>query len=249
MEEMAQAALDKGMYAIGFSSHSTMPFECGWTMRGAPIDVYLAEAARVRELFVGKLDVLAGLELDYHSDVPIDGLDYVVSSTHFVLKDGDYLPVDESGARISADADKYYGGDVFGYIRDFYEDVSHLADRGPCVIGHFDLVTKFNEGGCMFDESDPRYIGPATDALEALAKKDVVFEINTGAIYRGSRLSPYPSAVLLGRIAELGGRVILASDAHCTDAIAYKFDEAAEYAAAAGIKNIEKYPPKFVPAK
>lgn len=181
--------------------------------------------------------------------MPIDGLDYIVSSTHFVLKDGDYLPVDESGARISADTDKYYGGDVFGYIRDFYEDVSHLADRGPCVIGHFDLVTKFNEGGCMFDESDPRYIGPATDALEALAKKDVVFEINTGAIYRGSRLSPYPSAVLLGRIAELGGRVILASDAHCTDAIAYKFDEAAEYAAAAGIKNIEKYPPKFVPAK
>ena len=248
MEEMAQAALDKGMYAIGFSSHSTMPFECGWTMRGAPVDVYLAEAAR-RELFAGKLDVLAGLELDYHSDVPIDGLDYVVSSTHFVLKDGDYLPVDESGARISADADKYYGGDVFGYIRDFYEDVSHLADRGPCVIGHFDLVTKFNEGGCMFDESDPRYIGPATDALEALAKKDVVFEINTGAIYRGSRLSPYPSALLLGRIAELGGRVILASDAHCTDAVAYKFDEAAEYAAVAGIKNIEKYPPKFVPVK
>lgn len=70
-----------------------------------------------------------------------------------------------------------------------------------------------------------------------------------GAIYRGSRLSPYPSAVLLGRIAELGGRVILASDAHCTDAVAYKFDEAAEYAAAAGIKNIEKYPPKFVPVK
>lgn len=117
------------------------------------------------------------------------------------------------------------------------------------MIGHFDLVTKFNEGGCMFGESDPRYIGPATDALEALAKKDVVFEINTGAIYRGSRLSPYPSAVLLGRIAELGGRVILASDAHCTDAVAYKFDEAAEYAAAAGIKNIEKYPPKFVPVK
>ena len=50
-------------------------------------------------------------------------------------------------------------------------------------------------------------------------------------------------------IAELGGRVILASDAHCTDAVAYQFDEAAEYAAAAGIKNIEKYPPKFVPVK
>ena len=112
MEEMAQAALDKGMYAIGFSSHSTMPFECGWTMRGAPIDVYLAEAARVRELFAGKLDVLAGLELDYHSDVPIDGLDYIVSSTHFCAEGRDYLPVDESGARISADADKYYGGDV-----------------------------------------------------------------------------------------------------------------------------------------
>ncbi len=117
------------------------------------------------------------------------------------------------------------------------------------MIGHFDLVTKFNEGGCMFDESDPRYIGPATDALENSCKEGRCFRDQYGAIYRGSRLSPYPSAVLLGRIAELGGRVILASDAHCTDAVAYKFDEAAEYAAAAGIKNIEKYPPKFVPVK
>ena len=83
-----------------------------------------------------------------------------------------------------------------------------------------------------------------------LLRRRTLFSRSTrGAIYRGSRLSPYPSAVLLGRIAELGGRVILASDAHCTDAVAYKFDDAAEYAAAAGIKNIEKYPPKFVPVK
>ena len=37
-----------------------------------------------------------------------------------------------------------------------------MCIRDRCVIGHFDLVTKFNEGGCMFDESDPRYIGPVS---------------------------------------------------------------------------------------
>ena len=42
----------------------------------------------------------------------------------------------------------------------------------------------------MFDESDPRYIGPATDALEALAKKDVVFEINTGGDLPRKQIKP-----------------------------------------------------------
>ena len=95
----------------------------------------------------------------------------------------------------------------------------------------------------MFDESDPRYLTPAIEALEVLAAKDMVFEINTGAIYRGSRTTPYPSPMLLRRIKELGGRVLLAGDCHCADALCFGFDKARQVAADAGFTEIEKFPP------
>ena len=242
-EEMAEAALAAGMYGIGFSSHSPMPFECYWVIREERIRDYKAEIKRLKEKFAGRITILTGLELDLHSELPLDGLDYIISSTHFVKKDGQYLPVDESADRIIKDTDEHYGGDILAYTRDFYEQVSRLGDNGPAVIGHFDLVTKFNEGGRLFDESDPRYLTPAIEALEVLAAKDMVFEINTGAIYRGSRITPYPAEPLLRRIKELGGRVILSGDCHCADALCFKFDEARQIAADVGFTEIEKFPP------
>ncbi len=243
IEEMAAAAFKMGMYAIGFSSHSPMPFECGWCLKENWIEEYKTEIDRVRTMYEDRMEVLAGLELDLFSELPLEGLDYIICSAHFVKKDSVYLPVDESGERLQADVNAYYNGDIFAYICDFYEEVSHLADRGPAVIGHYDLVTKFNEGGKLFDESDPRYLTPAMEALEVLVPKGAVFEINTGAIFRGYRSRPYPSIPLLRRMQELGGRFILSGDCHCYEALCYQFDQAAAYAERAGVTKFEKYPP------
>ena len=103
------------------------------------------------------------------------------------------------------------------------------------IIGHFDLITKFNEGGRLFDESDPRYTDAWTAALDRLTgpainelpeKDRLIFEINTGAMSRGYRTSPYPSGEILTEIARRGIPVILSSDSHDKSTLLYGFDEA-----------------------
>ena len=76
------------------------------------------------------------------------------------------------------------------------------------------MVTKYNEGGRLFDTEDPRYRRPAFEALDALLEKGMLFEVNTGAVARGYRKNPYPDLSLLRYIAQKGGRVTLNSDCH-----------------------------------
>ncbi len=104
-------------------------------------------------------------------------------------------------------------------------------------MGHFDLITKFNENGCRFDESDPRYRSAALEALEALMEKDVIFEINTGAISRGCRTTPYPAPFLLDAIRQKGGRVCITSDSHRADTIVHAFPQAAALAGSCGFRE------------
>jgi histidinol-phosphatase (PHP family) len=105
-------------------------------------------------------------------------------------------------------------------------------------VGHFDLLTKFNDCGRVFDESDKRYQTCALDALDFLLEKDLIFEINTGAISRGYRKTPYPAEFLLKRVAENGGRVVINSDCHNAYSILSNFPEAVQYASACGIKAL-----------
>ena len=104
-------------------------------------------------------------------------------------------------------------------------------------MGHFDLVAKFNEGGRFFDQDAPRYRRAALEALEAVMGRDVIFEINTGAMSRGYRSVPYPAPFLLEAIRQRDGRVCITSDSHSADTIVHAFPQAAALAEAAGFRE------------
>ena len=90
-----------------------------------------------------------------------------------------------------------------------------MYERTGCqIVGHFDLVTKFIEQGELFDTSHPRYRAAVLRALDCLCRHDVVFEINTGAIARGLRTSPYPEPWIREEIRARGKRFIRNSDCH-----------------------------------
>ena len=132
----------------------------------------------------------------------------------------------------------YFGGDCLGFIRAYYRLAAEIAQKTNCdIVGHFDLITKFNENGCRFDESGPQYRAAALEALEALMERDVIFEINTGAISRGYRTAPYPAPFLLEAIRQKGGRVCITSDSHSADTIVHAFPHAAALAEAAGFRE------------
>ena len=131
---------------------------------------------------------------------------------------------------------------MMGVVREYYTLVSTVVEKTDCdIIGHFDLVTKFNEKCRLFDTSSKEYRAVALDALDTLIEKHRIFEINTGAISRGWRRLPYPEDFLLRRLAEKGADVMINSDSHHKNTILFCFDDAVEYAKSCGIAKLCVY--------
>ena len=59
-------------------------------------------------------------------------------------------------------------------------------------------MRKYALSESLFDETSPEYRRLALDALERAFPCGGVLEVNTGAIARGYRDDPYPTAELLG---------------------------------------------------
>ena len=107
-------------------------------------------------------------------------------------------------------------------ILEKYSDEEHLLSMHD-IIGHFDLITKFIEQDPHFDVNHPRYVKAWQDAADILLKTGKPFEVNTGAISRGYRTDPYPSAEIRRYIRDHGGMLILSSDAHQKENIGFQF--------------------------
>ena len=103
-------------------------------------------------------------------------------------------------------------GDWNASADDYNRTVAQVRERTGCrIVGHFDLVTKFNEGDTLFSTRHPRYIRAVRQALDALAQADVTFEINTGAMARGYRSEPYPAREIMEELRRRGVKRILSS--------------------------------------
>lgn len=224
-EELVRAAIARGMAAIGFSGHSHTAFDESWCMSPAGTIQYRAEIARLKQVYAGQIRIYCGVEQDYDSDAATAGYDYVIGSVHYLYLDGEYVPVDESPALLRAAAERHFGGDLYGLAEAYYAKVARVVERTGCdLIGHFDLITKFNEGGALFSQDAPRYRTAWQRAADALLASGRCFEVNTGAIARGYRSTPYPSPEIFGYIRERGGRFVLSGDAHSINGLCYAFD-------------------------
>ena len=223
-EEMILAGIEKGLDTIGLSDHSHAESdECGMTPEASA--ACRKEIERLKPLYAGKIRVMRGLERDYYSD-DFSDYDYVIGSVHAIrMPDGYYLSVDNTPEILAAGVEKYYGGDWYAMTEDFFALEKDVVRQTKCdIIGHFDLVTKFNEQHHYFDTAHPRYVNAWRAAADELLKTGRPFEINTGAISRGYRTEPYPSAEIRQYIKDHGGTLILSSDAHAAKNIAFQFD-------------------------
>ena len=228
-EELVQEAIRLGCPEIGFSGHSYTYFDESYCMSRAGTEEYKKTIRGLQEQYAGRIRIRLGVEQDYYSEEPTGDYDYVIGSVHYVKKDGVFLPVDESREQQLLAVGKYYGGDFYAFAEDYYRTVADLYRKTRCdVIGHFDLIAKFNEDGSLFDPAHPRYRKAAGDALEALLKTPAVFEWNTGAMARGYRTVPYPAPELARRIREAGGRLIFSSDCHEASQLLFGFETFAE---------------------
>lgn len=239
--EMLSAAIEKGLKTYGFSDHAHMKIASHWMMAGERTDNYIKEINSLKAEFSGRIRALCGIEHDIFSDIDLAPFDYVIGSVHYIKCGNVFCPVDATKNDVLYAIQKYFGGDPYAYCGEYYSLLARHAENPEVdVVGHFDLVEKFNDDGSVFDRTSPKYIKPAVDAMEKLNAAGKIFEINTGAMFRVGRSVPYPSEYLLRTLNEMHGKIVFSSDAHSTDAIAFAFDRASALAEKCGFSDFDR---------
>ena len=224
-EEMILAAIDAGCPEIGFSGHSNLPGE-SWTMSEQGVKEYFDTLTDLREKYKDKIRVYIGVEQDFYSPEPTLPFDYIIGSVHSVKVGEKYYYVDESIEATERAINEAFGGDPYAYCEAYYANVKDIYEKTQCdIIGHFDLVTKFIEISPIFSESHPRYVSARNEALAALIETPAIFEINTGAISRGYRTTPYPASDVVDKIATAGNPFVINSDSHSAETVNFMLDD------------------------
>ncbi len=241
MLEMAESAYKYGLETLGFSGHSYVAFD-DFGIKSENMPEYRAEALRIKKLYEGKLCILCGIELDSFApdDFDLSALDYVIGSAHEVLgDDGNEYIVDGTYDRLIDAANYGFGGSFSKLYTAYYNQlVSFLERKKVDIVGHFDLITKFNEKHEIFDDHNKEYIEVSTEMIDRVLALDNVIELNTGAIARGHKTLPYPANHLLKRILEKNGRVIITTDAHSKNTLTHWANEAEAYLKECGFKTV-----------
>ncbi len=220
LEEQVLSAIEKGMPTIGFSDHSYTDFDLSYCMKQAQIPAYLQSIRELSEKYADRIEILTGLELDGYatlsdnipSNLTSNPYDYIIGSVHYIhTADGLYHAVDSNQEGMVRMTETYFSGDYNAMAKQYLRDSVQCAYKNrPDIIGHFDLATKYN----LVDEDDPDYQITLLESVAAVLEICPIFEINTGAIARGYRQTPYPHPNAIRYIVEHGGKFVLNSDCH-----------------------------------
>ncbi len=242
LEDIVKAAISQGISTLGFSGHSPLENE-DWTMTERGFGGYYQEIIFLKEKYKDKLEILAGLEQDILSEPVNKNFDFIIGAVHGIETEDGILYMDSTADILKEGIEKHFDGDAMAVAERYFDLCGELSKRTNAdIIAHLDLLTKFDEREekPLFDAKNPRYINAARKAVEKLSKasKKPLFEINTGAMARGYRSTPYPSRELLEIIRECGCDVILNSDCHDKEKLTYGFDKALELLKDCGFSRI-----------
>jgi len=242
-EAMAFAAIEKGFNVLGFSSHAMVPgHELDWTLSRKTLPDYAASIRSLAKSLAPKIRILCGVEADYVeggsnpdrsnyslsstlSPLPTS-FDYIIGSVHNVVApDGAIVPVDHTPEILSEGIRSHFSGSAEAFVRAYFKQQRDMiANFDFDIVGHPDLVRKFNAKHPYFDENADWYreeLGKTADALAASGK---MTEVNTGAISRGWLDDAYPSPAFRKMLRERGVKFVLSSDAHAAAGLDCAFD-------------------------
>jgi len=200
---------------------------------------YAQHARELRERVRGKLDLLVGFETER---LPPDRWrermgelrgrfkpDYIVGSVHDV--DGLVIDYSPEGTRQVADA---MGGKEALQLRYFDAVADLVKTLAPEVVGHIDLIRKFDGPEPQFSPTVRRRIDVA---LEAVRSVSGVLEVNCATHRRG--LGPvYPLVSILERARSMGIGVTLGDDSHGAHDVGVGLDASLRAIAAAGYSEL-----------
>ncbi len=222
---IAEEAKAQGLTSLGFSGHSPLPFPNDWAMKKEDLSSYLETVEALKSSYAPNLSILCGVEQDMLSGPYDRRFSYAIGAMHYLKKGDLLLPLDESIESFKQVLHDVYFDDYGALCRDYYTALSHVLEESEAdAVAHLDLITKYKD--ILGLETPPGYYEYAEGAIEELLRYQKPFEINTGAIARGYKSTPYPDEQLLSLIFQKGGRILFSSDCHRKEGLLFGFLDA-----------------------
>ena len=226
-EEIVLSAINGDFDSIGFSGHGYTDFDTSYCMKDT--EGYIREIRALREKYKKDIRIYLGIEEDAFCLTEREKFDYVIGSCHYVLCGGKHYAVDSS-RQLFEKALSAFNGHEMSFAKSYYEAFcEYILRRKPDIIGHFDLITKFDETEVSQFLDNKEYISLAGGYMKKASAAGVPFEVNTGAISRGYRKTPYPQQELLHTLLKLDGKIVLSSDSHSASTLDFAFEETKKY--------------------
>jgi histidinol-phosphatase (PHP family) len=233
IDEFARQAVERGIAEIAITDH--LDFEPGTP---AYDFVSFAERERVVRDAAARwaehgVAIRFGVEITWDSRWASDirdhlarhPYDFTIGSVH-VYRGSPY-----AAARV---AGWVAGRRLPEIVAPFFDEVEAAARSGLFdALGHLDFVKRY-----LVPHVRPADLAAAPELYEpilvALVETGMALEINTSGLRQAAH-ETYPSAAIVARFRELGGRAVtIGSDAHRAEAFAWALDDGYAAAAAAG---------------
>lgn len=222
-EEIVLAAINQGFRVLGFSEHGYTPFDTSYCLTDT--QKYIDEIHALKEKYKNDIQIYCGIEEDSLAPVRRSDFDYIIGSAHYMNTPKGIIPVDHT-MECTGEILEQYENDPIKMAEAYYGAFcDYIQKRKPDVIGHFDLITKFDEQNKPLFLGNNDYERLAESYIKRAAKSGCIFEINTGGMSKGFRTSPYPAANLLRTLKNENAKIILSSDSHHKDTLSFHFSE------------------------
>jgi histidinol-phosphatase (PHP family) len=238
IEDYIKSAIGLNLRTIGISDH--FPYEFLEGIENIPyneyaitlpeIENYISTAEKLKEKYNEDIIVRIGFEIDYFKNqesalnnnlTPIEKrLDFILGSIHILnFFDGrGAWGFDDSRFRKDY---KFYGVDrVYIFYFRTLQKMLNSRKFDFDIIAHFDLPKKFND-----IPNDKEIVNnEMMKTLELIKKRNLVMEINTGGLRKDCK-EQYPSEIIINEMYSLDIPILLGSDAHNPEVIAWKFEK------------------------
>ena len=245
-EDYVLAAIKKGFPAIGFSPHAPMPFSTDWHVEIAKYQDYVATINALKGKYNYRIEIYCGIELDWYPEHNTDSqlldvVDYHIGSVHYLspFPNGDHFLCDYSQEVFIEGLNRVYNGDVEKLVDDYYSRLElMIVERRPDIIGHLELVGKFNQGNKFFNPNQQWYIERIAKVLDLIRKTGAIVEVNTRSMYKGLVIEPCPSLATIKMCFERGIPVTISADAHSPKEIDAGMEQTAKELLKIGYQDI-----------
>lgn len=238
MADSCLAAIAAGVTEIAFTDHvDHQPRDMGYGYYKP--ESYFRSLESVRKQFGDRLTILAGAEVDFHTDTAAEverfmdrygqDYDFVIGSVHYGPGGAIIFPEEFEGRTLD---------DVF---LPYFDQVEAAVATGWFdTIGHLDIPKRYAPR--THRTYDPLvYRGRLQHIFATMIEKGVAFEINTSGMRQAPKTS-MPGPAIVRWYAEAGGRrITTGTDSHAAQTVGAGVAKTLDMLALCGIENVASF--------